>query len=74
MIADLPRRKRSHKISKMLEIIDSELQQNDKLTRQQLQSHLQERFPLLHVSLPTIKCARKAKGCVCTRPHYCQLV
>ena len=37
MIADLPRRKRSHKItSKMLEIIDSELQQNDKLTSQEL--------------------------------------
>ena len=75
MIADLPRRKRSRKItSEMLEIIDSELQQNDELTSQQLRSHLQERFPSLHVSLPTIKRARKAKGWVCTRPHYCQVV
>ena len=75
MIADLPRRKRSRKItSEMLEIIDSELQQNDELTSQQLRSHLQERFPSLNVSLPTIKRARKAKGWICTRPHYCQVV
>ena len=75
MIADLPRRKRSRKItSEMLEIIDSELQQNDELTSQQLRTHLQERFPSLHVSLPTIKRARNAKGWVCTRPHYCQVV
>ena len=65
MIADLPKRKRSRNItSEMLEIIDSELQQNDEVTSQQLQSHLQEQFPSLHVSLPAIKLARKAKGWV----------
>lgn len=74
-ISDLPRRKRPRKLtSEMLEIIDSALKQNDELTSEQLRCHLQERFPLLRVSLPTIKRARKEKGWVCTRPHYCQIV
>ena len=36
--------------------------------------NLKERFPDLDVSIPTIKRARKQKGWVCTRPHYCQLI
>ena len=75
VIVDLPRRKRPRKItSEMLEIIDSALKNNDELTSQQLRSQLKEQFPLLDVSLSTIKRARKAKGWVCTRPHYCQIV
>ena len=75
VIVDLPRRKRPRKItSDMLEMIDNALKRNDELTSQQLGSQLKERFPLLNVSLSTIKCARKEKGWVCTRPHYCQIV
>ena len=46
----------------MLEIIDSELQENNEFTSQQLKSHLKEQFPLLDVSLPTIKHVRKERG------------
>ena len=75
VIVDLPRRKRPRKItSEMLEMIDNALKQNDELTSQQLGSQLKERFPLLNASLSTIKRARKEKGWVCTRPHYCQIV
>ena len=75
VIVDLPRRKRLRKItSEMLEMIDNALKQNDELTSQQLGSQLKERFPLLNASLSTIKRARKEKGWVCTRPHYCQIV
>ena len=59
MIVDLPRRKRPHKTSEMLEMIDSALKQNDELTSQKLGSQLKEQFPLLNVPLSTIKCARK---------------
>lgn len=74
-IVDLPRRKRPRKLtSEMTEIIDNELQRNDELTAQKLMDNLKERFPDLDVSIPTIKRARKQKGWVCTRPHYCQLI
>ena len=75
VIVDLPRRKRPRKItSEMLEMIDNALKQNDELSSQQLGSQLKERFPLLNVSLSIIKRARKEKGWVCTRPHYCQIL
>ena len=73
-IVDLPRMKRPRKLtSEMTEIIDNELQQNDELTAQKLMDNLKERFPDLDVSIPTIKRARKQKGWVCTRPHYCRI-
>ena len=75
IIQDLPRRKRSMKLSnEMLQFINLQLQQNDELTSRQLQSSLKEKYPLLNVSLPTIRRARKKLGWVCTKPHYCQLI
>ena len=74
-IQDLPRRKRPMKLSsEMLQFINSQLQENDELTSRQLQSSLMEKYPLLNVSLPTVKRARKKLGWVCTKPHYCQLI
>ena len=59
----------------MLEIVDSELAQNDKLTAQQIKFVLKSKFSNMpEVSLATIKRARKDLGWVCTRPHYCQLL
>lgn len=74
-ILDLPRRKRVRKLDdNMLELIDSLLMDNDELTARQLRVHLTEKYPSLNVSLSTIKRARKTKGWVCTKPHYCQLL
>lgn len=74
-ILDLPRRKRDRKVDEdMLEIIETLLTENDELTARQLRERLLETWPSLNVSLTTIKRARKKKGWVCTRPHYCQLL
>ena len=58
----------------MLETIETLLTENDELTARQLRERLLESWPLLDASLTTIKRARKEKGWVCTRPHYCQLL
>ena len=60
--------------NEMLQFINLQLQENDKLTSRQLQSSLKERYPLLNVSLPTIRRARKKPRWVCTKLHYCQLI
>ena len=74
-IKDLHRRKRTKKLTnEMLQLINLELQGNDELTSRQLLSTLKEKYPLLRVSLPTIRRARKNLGWVCTKPHYCQLI
>ena len=74
-ILDLPRRKQVKKVDEdMLETIDTLLTENDELTARQLRDRLLEQWPSLKVSLTTIKRARKEKGWVCTRPHYCQLL
>ena len=57
----------------MLETIETLLTENDELTARQLRECLLEPWPFLDVSLTTIKQARREKGWVCTRPHYCQL-
>ena len=60
--------------NEMLQFINLQLQENDELTSRQLQSSLKEKYPLLNVSLPTIRGARKKLGWICTKPHYCQLI
>ena len=58
----------------MLQFINAKLHENNKLTSQQLLSTLKELYPLLRVSLSTIRRARKKLGWVCTKLHYCQLI
>ena len=74
-ISDLPRRKRSRKITmEMAQLIDDMLKDNDELTARKVRSNLEERFPHLRVSIATVKRVRRENGWVCTRPHYCQLI
>ena len=74
-ISDLPRRRRSRKITReMGKVIDELLQDNDELTARQIRSKLEEQFSHLRVSLATVKRVRRQNGWVCTRPHYCQLI
>ena len=58
----------------MTTLMDNMLKDNDEMTARQTRSRLVEEFEGLKVSLSTVKRARKAKGWVCTRPHYCQLI
>ena len=72
---DLPHGAPTKKITtEMLCIMEQELSKNDELTATQLLSVLKERYPILSVSLATIKRERQRLGWVCTRPHYCQLI
>ena len=74
-VVDLPRRKRPRKIDDdMAEYLDNLLMENDELNASQLKELLLHKYPSITVSLTTIKRARKQKGWVCTRPHYCQLL
>ena len=74
-ISDLPRRKRSRKITReMAGMIDDMLKDNDELTARQIRSKLEEQFSHLSVSFATVKRIRRENGWVCTRPHYCQLI
>ena len=74
-IRDLPRRAKPRKLSEdMTTLMDNMLKDNDEMTARQTRSRLVEEFEGLKVSLSTVKRARKAKGWVCTRPHYCQLI
>ena len=64
-VLDLPRQKKMHIISnEMVTMIDDMLKHNDELTARQIQSKLQEKYPFLSVSLPTIKKVRKEAGWV----------
>ena len=47
---------------------------NDELTSRRMKTLLCEKWPDLHVSIPTIKRTRIDMGWVCTKPHYCQLI
>ena len=58
-----------------LRFIDDALAEDDELTARRLKDLLEERWPELRVSIPTIKRARKYDlGWIRTRPQYCQLV
>ena len=58
-----------------LRFIDDALAEDDELTARRLKVLLEERWPELRVSIPTIKRARKYDlGWIRTRPQYCQLV
>ena len=72
---DLPRKKRSKKLSQaMVEFMNDKLEEDDKLTSTKLKSVLVQNWPDLNVSVDTIRRYRRAEGWVCTRPHYCQLI
>lgn len=74
-LLDLPRRARDKKLTDpMLQVLNEALTENDELTARQARSLLTEKWPELHVSIPTIKRVRKQIGWVCTRPHYCQMI
>ena len=74
-VLDLPRRKRSKKLTlEMEEVIDEEMKKNDELTAQQLRTKLKEKFPSLELSLSTVKVVRRRRGWACTKPHYCQIL
>ena len=58
-----------------LHLIDDALAEDDELTARKLKSMLEERWPELRVSIPTIKRARKYDlGWIRTHPQYCHLV
>ena len=74
-IKDLPRRRRPRKLTEeMKAAIEEAYRVNDELTSTEIKSLLVARWPDLRVSVVTIKRTRKEMGCVCTRPHYCQLL
>ena len=74
-VLDLPRRKRSKILTpEMEDIIDVEMRNNDELTSAQLRAKLKEKYPSLEVSLSAVKLARRRRGWVCTKPHYCQIL
>ena len=75
-IWDLPRRAKPNKLSEeMTTLMNNMLRNNDEMISRQICSRLIEKFQSLNrVSLSTVKQARQAKGWVCTRPHYCQLI
>ena len=74
-VLDLQRQRRSKKLTpEMEDMIDIEMRNNDELTSVQLRSKLKEKYPSLEVSLSAIKLARRRRGWVCTKPHYCQIL
>lgn len=74
-LKDMPRRTRSRKLTEeMMVALNEALLEDDELTARRARSVLQEKWPSLQVSLPTIKRIRRELGWVCTRPHYCQLL
>lgn len=74
-LLDLPRRTRPRKLTEeMMAMFNQALSENDEMTARRARSLLQEKWPDLQVSLPTVKRVRKELGWVCTRPHYCQLL
>ena len=54
--------------------MDKALAENDELTTRQLQTVLSTEYPLLSLSLSTIKRARQDLGWVISSPKYCQLI
>ena len=56
------------------EFIDSAMEKNDELTAYTLLNKLKEEYPDLHLSISTVRRARKDLGWVSTRPKYCQLI
>ena len=71
---DLPRNKRSKKLSQpMIKFLNDKLE-GDELTSTKLRELLMQNWPDLNVSLTTVKRYQRKQGWVCTRPHYCQLI
>ena len=50
------------------------MSKDDELSSRRMKTLLREKWPDVHVSIPTIKRTRKDMGWVCTKPHYCQLI
>ena len=74
-VLDLPRRKRSKKLTtEMEDMIDEAMKNNDELTSEQLRTKLKEKYPFLELSLSAIKVACRSRGWICTKPHYCQIL
>ena len=74
-LKDMPRETRPRKLTEgMMAVLNQALLEDDELTARRARSLLQEKWPSLQVSLPTIKRVRRELGWVCTRPHYCQLL
>ena len=74
-IVDLPHQRRRRIITdEMRAFIELEMANNNELTSRRMKTLLCEKWPDLHVSIPTIKRTRKDMGWVCTKPHYCQLI
>ena len=74
-IVDLPHQRRRRVITdEMRAFIEQEMAKNDELTSRRMKTLLSEKWPDLHISIPTIKRVRKDMGWVCTKPHYCQLI
>ena len=72
---DLPCRKRCKKlISQMQDFMNAAYEEDDEITARKMKKMLNEKWPMLVVSIDTIKHTRRALGWVCTQPHYCQLV
>ena len=59
-IVDLPHQRRRQKITQeMRRFIEQEMSKNDELTSRRMKTLLCEKWPNLHVSIPTIKRTRK---------------
>ena len=75
IIKDLPRRKRPKKLSEeMIALLDDMLKDDDEMTARRIWCKLTEKFGDFQVSLSNMKRVHRAKGWVCTRLHYCQLI
>ena len=72
-IVGLPRRCRII-TDEMRAFIEQEMAKNAELTSWRMKTLLSEKWPDLHILIPTIKRVRKDMGWVCTKPHYCQLI
>ena len=65
---------RSYVTPEVEEMIDEEMRKNGELTAQQLRTKLKEKLPSLKLSLSTVEVARRRRGWVRTKPHYCQIL
>ena len=76
-VADCKRKPSTPKLlnAEHLRFIDDALAEDDELTARRLKHLLEEKWPELRVSIPTLKRVRKYDlGWIRTRPKYCQLV
>ncbi len=74
-IADIKRAPRRSKLTKQqFEFVDEAMDANVELTSRQLFAMLSDKFPDLHVSLTTVKRARRALGWSSKKTRYCALI